>query len=63
MARDDFAAFASTTLGRVMIALGGDPRRALHALPGIYEKVSRHIRLRARTVGWSEVQLEGFRGG
>ncbi|MCB9596548.1 MAG: DUF2378 family protein [Sandaracinaceae bacterium] len=40
LARKDFHVFAQSTLGRVILAMVGDARSALHHLPTVYAKVA-----------------------
>ncbi len=40
IAREDFDAFAESIFGRVVVALAGDARAALHRLPSVYERVA-----------------------
>lgn len=47
VARDDFAAFARSNIGKVMVALVGDARTALMHLPEAYARIIGGISLRA----------------
>ena len=40
LARDDFAVFASSTFGRVVLAVARDAHRALLTLPSVYSKMA-----------------------
>jgi len=40
LARDDFDVFSSSTFGRVILAVVGDARAALHRVPYVYSKLA-----------------------
>ena len=40
LARRDFHVFTESTLGKVILAVIGDARGALHQIPNVYEKVA-----------------------
>ena len=59
LARDDFDVFAASTFGRVVLAMVGDARSALHKVPYVYEKVAPgHQSIRAEDVDGATVRLE-----
>lgn len=59
LAREDFHTFVSSTLGKVLMAMAGDPRAALAKLPAIYENVApKSQRVRYELLPDGRVQLD-----
>ena len=57
VARDDFAAFARSTIGKVMVALVGDAHTALLQLPDAYGRIIGGIHLRADELDARSVRI------
>lgn len=57
VAREDFAAFAGSTWGKVALTLVGDPHTALLHMPGAFARVAPGPELRAEELGAKSVRM------
>lgn len=57
VAREDFAAFASSTWGKVALTLVGDPHTALLHMPEAFARVAPGPELRAEELGTKSVRM------